>query len=337
MTGRIVIAGVQGALGAALAESYAAAGWDVRAYAEAAEPVVAREEIAEVLGGISVGSLVDRAAIRDAVRNADAVVLCPRLGAADQQRHVELVSPWAIECADADTPIWVTTGIWALGHGARPSPIPVGARGEPTGRLGALRAQAERSWRDEAERLPLQGGLIRLPRGIGAGALDPLLESVFRATLTGRAVQWPGSQDVRHEFLHPRDAAHALSLVIAQPQRFAEWHVGGMTPASGQEMRTIIASYSGQSRGGWLAWRALARRKFPAEWRELSYVFDEEILLDGRAFAKHTGFRPSMELGPAVNEALRALARRPRLDMSDFRRSESVDVGGAGRSGFDFW
>lgn len=167
-------------------------------------------------------------------------------------------------------------------------------------RKGRLRiALEERLWQAHY-RGEVPVFILRLPDFYGPRVLNNLVRPVFQVALTGGSVLWPGNPDADHEFVFVEDAARAMVDLAAQDRAYGEViHLPGPGPitarrwielafeAAGTELKGIRPL--GRTLAGLLG---LINREV-AELKELLYLFEEPLLLDGAKYRRLFGDYPA--------------------------------------------
>jgi nucleoside-diphosphate-sugar epimerase len=304
MSRTVTLLGAQLPFGPALTRALSNSGWNVHLVLGPGEqPPAALASALHHSTQVEPGSVQ---ALSRALESSEAVVVSTDVGATGLLRHGGALQTCLAAAENTKTRILAAASIWGLGQGHN-KPVPPGRRNTARTRAGAICARAEDMLRDTCRQRRIHATQVRLPRLLGAGALDPLLATFARPALQGRQAVWPGPLGLRHELLHVDDAARALAAALERRGVWEEFHVAGFAQVEARAFEHLVRELTGgqATRGKLSLWLDRLRWRGPAEWAELTYVFREELLLDGSAFAKWCAFVPKVDYHTAWADSLK--------------------------------
>jgi nucleoside-diphosphate-sugar epimerase len=303
---RVIVTGATGTIGLACVQMLVRAGHQVRAFVRSRERFQRlcpekRVESAE-------GDILDRGAVAEGLAGADAVLHCVDFPPGRYSLHWEALRH-ALESLSTGAQFVYPGNSWVYGPGVeRAGPDDPK---ESRARLGVTKADLEKAVTSEG------GTVVRLTDTYGPGVRKGLTATVFRRALAGKTVYFPGNLDRQVEYLYVGDAARALIAPLGCPAaRGTEYAAPGPTPIAVRDFLSLIFQAAGQSErvrsvpigvAGALA--ILRRDSRPL--RELSYLHESPILLDGTGIRSQLGWSPEVDYVEGVRRTIKWLRLRP--------------------------
>ncbi|BAS26509.1 NAD-dependent epimerase/dehydratase family protein [Limnochorda pilosa] len=180
-------------------------------------------------------------------------------------------------------------------------------------RKGRIRMQIEEMLWEAHRRGDVPVTILRLPDFYGPNVLNPLVEPAFVQALTGKGGQvlCPGNPDADHELVFIRDAAQAMVDVASREEAFGQtFHLPGPGPITLRRWIGRIFEVAGAARPRILAagrtLTALAGLFDPGarELREMLYLWEEPLILDGTRYRNAFGSYPATPYDEGIRQTL---------------------------------
>jgi len=307
MSGRILILGAGGRLGAAAARGFRERGWTVMSLIRPGTAARAPHgtEIREV-------DALDHAAVAQAARGADVVLHALNPPYTQWSRSALPLAYSAIAAAEAAGATLIFPGN-LYNYGKRvPAVINEQTAMHPTARKGHLRVVIEERMREAADR----GVRIIIVRsgdffGEGRGSWFDLV--ITKDIAQGRLV-YPGPLDVVHEWAYLPDLAAAMVRLAEIRKTLSSLATFGFPgrAVTGRELTTAIARAAGRKlrvkpMSWWLIHVLRPIVPLCRELSEISYLWSEAHRIDGAKLASAINTVPHTRLDVAVAHALEDL------------------------------
>jgi nucleoside-diphosphate-sugar epimerase len=287
-----LILGASGQSGRALADAFAAAGWQVRRYARGTDPAAA-------------------------ARGADLIVNAMNPPAYhDWARQIPAITELATTAARASgARVLIPGNVYV--YGTRPAPWHAATPHRPVSRKGIIRAQMEDAWRESG--LPVT--ILRAGDFLNPGHPGLMMDRVILKDLARGRIAAPGNPDAPHAWAYLPDYARAAVALAELPDLpcFADIPFPGQT-FSITDLAAELARQTGRAPRikafpWWQLRLAAPFWELARELLEMRYLRDHPHSLDGAALAALLpGFRPTP---PQVIAAqLQAEGARPPLHLA---------------------
>lgn len=304
---RVTVTGAEETLGLAAAQMLLRAGHAVRAFVrdESRFRDLCRDPRVEVVEG----DIRERADTAEGLAGSEAIVHCvdfpPRefLHNWDAIRH-------ALEALPPGGPFVYPGNLWVYRPPQGDRVGPDHTKDSPS-RLGAVRADLEKAVTAEG------GTVVHLPEVYGPGVTSGPTHDLFQRALAGRTVYYPGDLDRPVEFLYVSDAARALIAPLGRKSaRGADYTAPGYGVTTPRQFAALV-------------FKAAARdpriRSLPARLvraldllhperralRDLSYLIEQPILLDGTRIRHELGWVPEVDYPEGVRRTVRWMRATP--------------------------
>jgi nucleoside-diphosphate-sugar epimerase len=241
--GRVAILGAAGAIGHSAAAEFQRRGVPFRAIGRSAVRLEAAFGLESEIRSADIND-VDQTA--GALEGCDAVVYCAGLPYPQHRLHPVLMRK-AIEAVRRAgvSRLALISSVYAYGA-PRTERVAETHPREPATRKGRYRKEQE----DIALGAHGQGGLrtlvLRLPDFYGPHATLSLADQVFQGALAGKAANWIGPADTRHEFVFVPDVGPVLADLLVRDDSFGQaWNFGGPGTITGREFITAVYELAG--------------------------------------------------------------------------------------------
>jgi nucleoside-diphosphate-sugar epimerase len=240
--------------------------------------------------------LASREAVLAATREADVLVHAAKVPYPEWPRMVPLLAENALAAAEASRATLAFPGnVYVYGRpGSRPMTEDHPQR--PHTEKGRIRLAVERAFLDAYREGRVDLVLPRYPDFYGPGVMDAIFRPIFEGALDGKPCRWPLDADAPHEFILIDDAAEAMLKLIATPAAHGRAvHVPGPGPTTPREFIRHVYAAAGSGNPtirvfgrGMFRLVGLFDRMARSAY-EMTYLFDEPVLLDGALYRSLTG------------------------------------------------
>ncbi len=306
---QVTVTGATGTIGTAAVQMLVRAGHQVRAFVCQAAAFRGRcpEERVQVVEG----DLLDRAAVAAALEDVDAVVHCVDFPAREFALTWD-ATRFALEALRPGGQFVLPGNVWVYEPPAGGRIGPDHPKASPA-RLGEVRADLEKAVTAEG------GTVIHLPDVYGPGVTGGGLHGIFRRALAGRTVWYPGDLDRPLEFLYIEDAARALVAPLGRRQaRGADYTAPGYASTTPREFVALVFKSVGRRprlRSLPLAWLRALDAIHPERrgLRDLAYLRECSILLDGTRIRRELGWMPEVDYADGARRTIKWLRAQQRL------------------------
>jgi nucleoside-diphosphate-sugar epimerase len=307
VTGRILVLGAAGRLGAASAAAFRKAGWTVTSLVRpgAAARAPKGTEVLEV-------SALDHVAVAEAARGADVVLHALNPPYTDWARLALPLAYSAITAAEtAGATLMFPGNLYNYGS-PLPPVIDETTPMRPTSRKGQLRAAIEERMAEAADR-GTRTIILRAGDFVGGGR-GAWLDLVIAKEIGSGRLTYPGPLDLVHEWAYVPDLAATLVRLAAVREKLAPFETFGFAghAVTGHELTQAIAKARERTfevkRMTW--WLIHALRPFvalPRELSEIAYLWHEPHRIAGDKLKAAIGEVPHTPLDVAVRRALEHL------------------------------
>ncbi|NIR74934.1 MAG: SDR family NAD(P)-dependent oxidoreductase [Gemmatimonadetes bacterium] len=299
----VTVTGAAGTVGRACVKAAVQAGHEVRALVRNEEEFrrVATEPRVEVWEG----DILDRAEAGEALTGTDAVVHCVDFAPREFGHNWDAIRH-ALEGLRPGGWFVYPGNLWVFGPPQAERVGPDHPKASPS-RLGAVRADLEKA-------VTAQGGtVIHMPALYGPGVKRGWLYDAFRRALAGKPAYFPGDLDRPIEFLYVADAARALIAPLGRRQaRGSDYTAPGYRVTTPREMIGLIYRAAAQEPRVRSIPVPLLRffDLFDADrrlTRDLSYLMENAILLDGTAIRRELGWQSEVDYADGARRTVRWL------------------------------
>jgi nucleoside-diphosphate-sugar epimerase len=251
------------------------------------------------------GDILDRTGVAQALAATDAVIHCVDFPPSQYSLNWEALR-FVLEGLGPGRQLVFPGNAWVY-EPSEDGRLGPGHAKDSAVRLGQIKADLEKAVTGA------DGTVVTLPEVYGPGVRKGSLYSWFERALTGKTVQIPGDPDRLWEPLYIADAARALVAPLGRARaRGADYAACGCAPttrrafvemifrAAGHEPRIRLHS-KGLSRV-----RSLLRRESRAL-RDLSYLEERPVLLDGSRIRLDLGWVPEVDHREGIRRSVRWL------------------------------
>jgi nucleoside-diphosphate-sugar epimerase len=277
------------------------AGHEVRAFVRSEEAFrqVSSEERIDVVEG----DILDRGSVGEALGGAEAVVHCVDFPAHEFNHNWD-AARHALEALGSGGYFVLPGDVSVYGASVCERIDPDHPKESPA-KLGAVRADLEKAVLAEG------GTVIRLPGVYGPGVRSGPLRGVFPRALQGRTIWYPGALDREIEYLYIGDAARALVAPLGQRHaKGVEYTAAGCAATTPREFVGHLSKAVG---------RPVRLRSLPIALinavatvqperrplRELSYLLEHSILMDGKKIRSELGWIPEVGYVDGIRRTVR--------------------------------
>ena len=258
----LLVLGVTGSFGGAVAREWAGRGRPVRALVR--DLATARTKIGR-LGGIELvqGDVQDRTTMIAAATGTTAIVHGVNYPYPHWRPHMVTATENVVAAAKATGATVLFPGnVYGLGRpGADGRPFREDMASRPVSRKGAIRVEMEAALRVAAARGSMRAIVVRAGDYFGPTLRNELVDPIFKAALAGRAMQALGSLDISHQWVYLPDLARVSVDLLehrAALSPFEVIHVGGQVADPARAFHERVAAAAGtRSRPRRVPWSAL--------------------------------------------------------------------------------
>jgi nucleoside-diphosphate-sugar epimerase len=305
MSGRILVLGAAGRLGAAAAEGFRTAGWSVLGLVRPGTAWRAPK-------GIETIETRDRAVAIEAARGTDVVLHAMNPPYTGWRQHALPLAYSAIDIAESSGATLIFPGN-VFNFGARmPELLDETSPMQPTARKGRMRVEIERRMREASER-GMRTIILRAGDFFGRGRGSWFDLVVVKEIKHGR-ISYPGPLDVMHAWAYVPDLVETLIRLAGKRMSFGAFENFGFPghAVTGRDFASVIAKAAGVplrvKQLNW--WMIHSFGRLTAMGRELSeigYLWQVPHRIDGGKLQQALGTVPHTALDTAVRQALRDL------------------------------
>ncbi|PSR34293.1 MAG: hypothetical protein C7B46_06095 [Sulfobacillus benefaciens] len=271
----IVVLGASGRLGRAILHELSAAGASVIAVSRSATP---RPEISQVTwASLDSDDIQSHHAL---FSTAECVIDARNQRYDDWSGYPAMIAATLTALQNTDARYIYVDNLYLYGRSFTSEPVTEDQARNPVSEKGRIRLSIETALRQV---MPVHPILI---------ARFPDFYNISTDSLP-RAIRWFGPPELEHQFIHPRDAAHAISVLSAAPWAFGEiWHVVGPETINGHRLRAIASRIIGRQVKlqvlGPTAIHILGLISLEARGlRETQYLWNEPVTLNMAKFSQH--------------------------------------------------
>lgn len=182
----------------------------------------------------------------------------------------------------------------------------------PHTRKGQARVELEREMMEAQQDEEVGVCILRLPDFYGPNVNNRMIAPIFTSALKEKAMFWPGKLDVLHEWVYIDDAAKAMIMLADAKAGLVDGRtfcLPGTEAIPQREFLTMIANA--------VKTPVKIRKLSPSmmkvaglmssdirEFREILYLYEEELLLSGEAFEKTFGEIPHISYEDGIRRTL---------------------------------
>jgi len=189
----------------------------------------------------------------------------------------------------------------------------------PCTRKGALRVSIEAQLRTAALAGKCQFLNVRLPDFWGPNVLNEGIRPIFENALAGKALPYMIRIDIPHQMVFTKDAAEIMVRLMNQPTKEAYrlYNYGGQTQASGKYFLNTVSRLANapQKTTVYPKWLFTVMGWFMPmmkEVQEMTYLFENTVLLDDSKLRKLFPDFKETPLEDAITETLAWFKARPK-------------------------
>jgi len=297
----VTVTGATGTLGLACVEMLVRAGHQVRAFVR--DPAKFERLCSETRVEVVEGDILDRATVAAALEMTDATIHCVDFAPSQYSLNWEALRH-LLEGLGPGKQLVYPGNVWVFGIPEAERLGPDHPKASPS-RLGKVKADLEKAVTAK------DGTVVRLPDVYGPGVYGGRLRSIFDRALAGKTLHIRGDLDRRWECLYIADAARALIAPLERPRaRGVDYTAPGSAVITPREFASLIFQAAGHSPRirrvptGFHTIFQLLRREHRAQ-RELAYVDDLPILLDGTLIRQELGWVPEVDYRDGVKRTVK--------------------------------
>ncbi len=304
---RMTVLGAAGSIGHAFVRRARLEGHEVRAVVRDLHKVQDFPRGTEVVGA----DLFDATAVQRACRGSEVIVHAGNVPYLDWPKRVPLMAGNALKAAEATGALLAFPGnVYVYGH-PRTRPVAEDHSMEPHTTKGRIRLQVEREFLRAHREGRARVVIPRYPDFYGPRIVHEFYRPIFEGALTAKSCRWPIDADAPHEFIFIDDAADAmLRLIETKAAHGRAVHVPGPSTITPRQFIALCYRFGGHEpkvrvfgRGLWRLiglFNPVARSAL-----EMSYLFDDPVILDGALYRVLTGApHPAAPYEEAVRETM---------------------------------
>jgi nucleoside-diphosphate-sugar epimerase len=304
----VTVTGATGTIGLACIEMLVRAGHRARAFVRrpAEFDRLCSDDRVEVVEG----DILDRTGVAGALAAADAVIHCIDFPPNQFSLNWDALR-FVLEGLGPGKQLIYPGNAWVYASPENGRVGPDHAKGSPV-RLGDIKADLEKAVTGA------DGTVVNLPEVYGPGARKGRVYSWFVRALADKTVFVPGDPNRTWEPLYIADAARALIAPLGRARaRGVDYAACGYGPTTPREFVELIFMAAGhaprlRSRSTNLSRVvALLRRESRAQ-RDLSYLVEHPVLLDGSQIRQDLGWVPEVDHREGVRRTMRWLREASR-------------------------
>jgi nucleoside-diphosphate-sugar epimerase len=304
---RVTVTGAAGTLGLAATEMAVRAGHAVRAFVrdESRFRGLCRDPRVEVVEG----DIRVRADAAEGLAGSEAIIHCVDFPAREFLDNWDAIRH-ALEALTPGGHFVYPGNVWVYGRAPGERVGPDHAKASPS-KLGAVRGDLEKAVTAEG------GTVVHLPEVYGPGVRSGPTHELFRRALAGRTVYYPGQLDRALEFLYISDAARALIAPLGRKAaRGADYTAPGYGITTPRQFAQLVFKAAARDPRIRSLPTALVRaldllRPERRPLRDLSYLIESPILMDGTRIRHELGWLPEVDYPEGVRRTLRWLRPSP--------------------------
>jgi nucleoside-diphosphate-sugar epimerase len=308
MSGRILVLGAAGRLGAVAAEAFRDAGWSVRGLVRPGRASAVPRKV-EPVEAVTRDEAVAAASGCDVVLNA----LNPAITA--WQKNALSLAYGAIAAAESNGATLLFPGsVWNFGRGMPPV-LDENTPMQPTTRKGALRVEIEHRIHEACDR-GMRAIVLRAGDFFGGGR-GSWFDLVIVKEIARSRLVYPGPLNVVHPWAYLPDFAATLVRLAEQRDRFGAFETFGFPghAPTGQELVAAIeavtrGTFNVSSMSWWLLKTVGQFTALGRELAELEYLWRVPHRISGEKLTAAIGELPHTPLPEAVAASLRELGFR---------------------------
>lgn len=288
MAMRVLVLGAGGGFGSAVAAELARGGASVRGFVRSAAKAVALESVAGV--EIVEGDAQDRSRLAQCAEGVDVIVHAINYPYPQWDPAMREVSAKIIATArDVGARLVFPGNVYGFGPDAGRAALPEEAVQEPTTRKGRLRAEIEFMIRRGTEDGRMHALIVRSGDFFGPSVRNGMVDRIFARAAAGRSIQALGRLSMPHQWAYVPDVARLTASLLRMPERlrpFEVVHVAGHVVMRQMDFLGEVAAAAGKpnlpirNTPWWLVRLAALIDPMARELLELTYLFDEAIILD---------------------------------------------------------
>ena len=304
----VTVTGATGTIGLACIEMLVRAGHRARAFVR--RPAEFERLCSEDRVEVVEGDILDRTGVAEALAATDAVIHCIDFPPSQYSLNWDALR-FVLEGLGPRRQLVYPGNVWVYDPPEDGRVGPDHAKKGPV-RLGEIKADLEKAVTAE------DGTVVNLPGVYGPGVRKGRLHSWFERALAGKAVHIPGDSDLTWEPLYIADAARALIAPLGRARaRGADYAACGYAPTTPREFVELIFKAAGQVPRirslsiGLSRAAALLHRETRAQ-RDLSYLDERPVLLDGAQIRQELGWLPEINHREGVRRTIRWLREADR-------------------------
>ncbi len=304
----VMVTGASGTLGLACIETLVRAGH--RAHAFVRRPAEFERLCSEKRVAVIEGDILDRASVAKALATAEAVIHCIDFPPSQFSLNWDALR-FVLEGLGPGRQLIYPGNVWVYAPPEEGRAGPDHSKNSPA-RLGEIKADLEKAVTSE------DGTVVNLPEVYGPGVRKGRLHSWFVRALAGKTVHIPGDTERAWEPLYVFDAARALIAPLGRARaRGADYTACGHTSTTPREFVEHIFKAAGhepriRSLALALARAAALLHRETRALRDLSYLDERPVLLDGSQIRQDLGWVPEVDHREGIRRTLRWLREADR-------------------------
>jgi len=255
------------------------------------------------------GDVEDPSSLKSAMEDIDIVYNCVNLPYDQWSRMRGVVSNTINAAKKTGAKLVFPGNVYVYGR-AQTNPVKEDHPLAAHTKKGRLRIELEAMMMDTKKRDEVPSLILRYPDYYGQNVVNQLMLPIFQAALKGGSARWVGSLKAEHEFIYNLDAAKAMVEAASHDDAYGEVsHVPGPSTISSREWIEIIFRIAGkqskiQSAGSAILSLMGLFDSQVREVKEMLYLFQEPLILDGTKFRERFGDYPSTPYEQGIRETL---------------------------------
>lgn len=307
---KVIVLGATGGMGSALVYELVDKGVAVTAFARnknRLEKMFGSHEQIQIIAG----DVFNLNQLTDAVVNMDVIFHAVNIPYQDWAEKQPLLMTNILKSAKrTGAKLALADNIYAYGRSEGPL-VDENHEKNPHTKKGKIRLRLEQMVR-EAE-VPFF--IAHFPDFYGPNG-NSLLNYTFENMVKNKRAMFIGNQELAREYIYISDGAKAM-VELALRNRFdgGNWNITGSGVITGKEIIEIASKYLGYTKrvstAGINHFRLLGIfNKFMAECKEMLYLTEEAVILDGKKYEQEMGHLPKTSYEKGIESTLQSLKAR---------------------------
>ncbi|MEK3799299.1 SDR family NAD(P)-dependent oxidoreductase [Peribacillus sp. FSL H8-0477] len=304
---KVIVLGATGGMGSALVNELVDKGIAVTAFARnktRLEKMFGHYEQIQIISG----DVFNLKQLTDAVENMDVIFHAVNIPYQEWAEKQPLLMANILKAAKkTGAKLALVDNIYAYGR-SEGAPINEHHEKNPHTKKGKIRLRLEQMAKESE--VPLF--IAHFPDFYGPNG-NSLLNYTFENMVKNKRAMFIGNQELAREYIYIPDGAKAM-VELAMKNRFdgGNWNITGSGVITGKEIIEIAREHLGYTKrvstAGINVFRLLGIfDKFMAECKEMLYLTDEAVILDGKKYEKAMGHLPKTSYVQGIESTLKSI------------------------------